>query len=566
MHFPLESLKKFLGRDIVDSLIEWETEANALMTKSRLSDMLLSIYGVNILRDSEFRYQLLKSFEVDDLLLIQMELPSKYRNTDDLLDIARAASKGPWKRNNINEQILRILSYDPEEIFTTIDDDTNPVQVIVPYEKFYELLDYQYIIKQKALHFLNSEEYLTRFVIHMPTGTGKTKTASHIISHHFGNDLKKNGLVVWIAHTNELLHQAYETFATTWRHIGNGDIKIYKLWEKFSEEDYQEDLNGFLLCSIQKLQSMKMANATFYNRIIENAVLIVYDEAHKSVAEYTKIVINDLMTKKEHMPDRSLMGLTATPGRSTTASFDNDLLAMMFENRIIGIDTELIKQINMMPGEALNTDVEHDIIKYFQNRGVLSRIQKEELSYAIDFTEIELNAIKVVAMSSGYDDYSKNALNIIGRNKNRNLRIMQRLRELNEKGIPTIVFACSVEHCKLLSAMLTIESIPNALVIGEMSKIDRNKAISNFKSSNSDVNILINYEVLTTGFDATNIECVFIARPTKSVVLYSQMLGRGLRGPQMGGNDSCLLIDIKDNLEQYNEKMIYSYFDSYWRG
>lgn len=78
------------------------------------------------------------------------------------------------------------------------------------------------------------------------------------------------------------------------------------------------------------------------------------------------------------------------------------------------------------------------------------------------------------------------------------------------------------------------------------------------------MNILINYEVLTTGFDATNIECVFIARPTQSVVLYSQMIGRGLRGPQMGGKEECLLVDVKDNLKQYNANMAFSHFNNYW--
>lgn len=79
------------------------------------------------------------------------------------------------------------------------------------------------------------------------------------------------------------------------------------------------------------------------------------------------------------------------------------------------------------------------------------------------------------------------------------------------------------------------------------------------------MNILINYEVLTTGFDATNIKCVFITRPTKSIILYSQMLGRGLRGKLMGGNENCLLIDIKDNLEEYSsESMAFKYFNNYW--
>ena len=71
--------------------------------------------------------------------------------------------------------------------------------------------------------------------------------------------------------------------------------------------------------------------------------------------------------------------------------------------------------------------------------------------------------------------------------------------------------------------------------------VDRKNAIESFKNRNSDVNIIINYEVLTTGFDSKNIRCVFITRPTKSVVLYSQMLGRGLRGPMMGGNERCTL-------------------------
>ena len=42
------------------------------------------------------------------------------------------------------------------------------------------------------------------------------------------------------------------------------------------------------------------------------------------------------------------------------------------------------------------------------------------------------------------------------------------------------------------------------------------------------------------------------------------MLGRGLRGPQMGGKAECLLIDIKDNLDQYDENMAFSHFDNYW--
>lgn len=167
----------------------------------------------------------------------------------------------------------------------------------------------------------------------------------------------------------------------------------------------------------------------------------------------------------------------------------------------------------------------------------------------------------------GYDEkeYTEKQLEVLATNKARNTAIMQKLRMLHAENIPTIVFACSVDHAKMLSAMLTLEGIPNSLVVGELDSVDRRKAIEAFKNRDSGVDIIINYEVLTTGFDSKNIRCVFITRPTKSIVLYSQMLGRGLRGPMMGGNESCQLIDVDDNLEAFDNETAFSHFNNYWR-
>ena len=142
---------------------------------------------------------------------------------------------------------------------------------------------------------------------------------------------------------------------------------------------------------------------------------------------------------------------------------------------------------------------------------------------------------------------------------------MIKLRELYILKIPTIVFACSVDHARMLSAMLTLEEIPNSLVVGDMNPIDRKKAIDVFKDKQSNVNMIINYEVLTTGFDSKNIRCVFITRPTQSVVLYSQMIGRGLRGPLMGGNEECLLVDVEDNIKSFNNETAFLHFNDYWK-
>lgn len=167
----------------------------------------------------------------------------------------------------------------------------------------------------------------------------------------------------------------------------------------------------------------------------------------------------------------------------------------------------------------------------------------------------------------GYDEkeYTTEQLMILAKNKERNITIINKLRELSVNNIPTIVFACSVEHAKMISAMLTLDGISNSLVLGNMNEIDRKKAIEQFKDRSSGVDIIINYEVLTTGFDSKNIKCVFITRPTKSIVLYSQMLGRGLRGPLMGGNEECLLIDVDDNLNAFDNETAFNHFNDYWR-
>ena len=113
-------------------------------------------------------------------------------------------------------------------------------------------------------------------------------------------------------------------------------------------------------------------------------------------------------------------------------------------------------------------------------------------------------------------------------------------------------------------SILKAKGVKTSQVYAETPKQKRDKEIYNFKSGST--KILINVSVLTTGFDSTNIKCVFIARPTKSIVLYSQMIGRGLRGPKMGGNEDCLLIDMKDNLERFSdENDAFSFFEEYWR-
>ena len=122
----------------------------------------------------------------------------------------------------------------------------------------------------------------------------------------------------------------------------------------------------------------------------------------------------------------------------------------------------------------------------------------------------------------------------------------------------TILFAPSKESSNLIALALRMRGVQSISITSDQDGSNRESSIEAFK--NGEINIICNYGVLTTGFDAPNVEAVVVARPTKSLVLYSQMIGRGIRGIKMGGTASCLVIDVKDNLESYadlNNQFVY---------
>ena len=317
--------------------------------------------------------------------------------------------------------------------------------------------------------------------------------------------------------------------------MGQRDITIYKGWNGYPDSFE----NGILFTSIQALLS-KMKKPVF-EYIDKNSTLIVFDEVHKAGAsKYKKCV--DALTTKQYKYTKSFIGLTATPGRTTEISRENEMFSGSFDH-IIGIDVDKVISITLNKNEAANYSGSKEVIPYFQDQKILARLNRKVLDYELD---AKLMASLKSELKKTREDYSEALLEKIGLNKARNTKIVEELRQLNENKVPTIVFACSLQHAQMLSAFLKLLDIPNSLVYGDMSKYEREKAIKGFK-------------------DPTNIRCVFITRPTKSVILYSQMIGRGLRGPKMGGNEECLLIDVKENLDAYNENDAFKHFDDYWR-
>lgn len=422
INFEEGYLFELLG-NLKDSLIEWTDSQNTL-TKSRLVDIILAVNGLSLFKDEKFRYQFIVSAEDKKLLKHLADLCNIKYDSDiqSQILLAKKISKIPFEDRQPYTYLIKDYLGDTEFQFQKSEKE-NPVENIERSGcKFYELYDYQYMIKQQVINDLsNRDKDLYKILVHMPTGTGKTKTTMHIISHYLNFVTKNKGVVIWIAHSDELLMQAYETFKNVWSHLALFDIRIYKGWVNFPEHLN----NGILFTSIQALQ--KKFGKAIFKELSEKASLVVFDEVHKAGAKITKKCIDELM-KKNNEFGKKFIGLTATPGRTTEISKDNLLFSEGFDN-IIGINVDKINMISLSANEARNYKGSKDPIRYFQDNGYLSFMEKKTLTYEVDpkiLTELR-NELKNDKENFS-DDLIKNIIKQVTKFKNnrRTTKIIRR--------------------------------------------------------------------------------------------------------------------------------------------
>jgi len=244
-----------------------------------------------------------------------------------------------------------------------------------------------------------------------------------------------------------------------------------------------------------------------------------------------------------------LIGLSATPGGyyvDQTEKLSNYFL----KNKITITDD---KDKELEGDEPIN---------FLQKIGVLSYIKTHQVKtdFNFEFTPEEQEKI----LSSFEEGLSPELIKRMGEDVERNICIFGELSNLYEQNLSTIVFACSLKHTKLLHKICILSGMKVAKIDDKTSSQNRKQIVQDFKSK--EIKIIFNYGVLSTGFDAPGTEAILIARPTTSPVIYSQMLGRGLRGPKFGGKEECLLIDLKDNLQGLpDEKSCFTLFNNYYK-
>lgn len=339
----------------------------------------------------------------------------------------------------------------------------------------------------------------------MPTGAGKTRTAMHIVCRLLA-EAPEDATIVWLAATEELCSQASDEFQSAWKHLGNRDAIVCKLWGTHGDT-VTDEATTIIVSSLKLLNSRITKYPETLAHLSPHLVLTVFDEAHQAVAPTYKNVTEFLCA-----PGTPLLGLSATPGR-TAAFAEQDLsLAELFNYNLVSMST---------PGYP-------NPIDYLIAHGYSAQISFSETKYDGDSQS--------TADLDGSDDYGLDYLVELGQDENRNRLIYKDLTFALNKHKRVIVFCPSVSSVRHI-AKLAQDARQVALpVIGTTESSERHSYIQRYLSDDPTPIAILNYGVLTAGFDAPATSCAIIARPTKSLVLYSQMVGRAARGPKVGGN------------------------------
>ena len=402
-----------------------------------------------------------------------------------------------------------------------VDDPRAPRLVAPTLQKVgtsYELFPHQRMAAKKVAAALMRSP--RKVILHMPTGAGKTRTAMHLVARH----LREFGptVVVWLAQNRELLDQASEEFEKAWLPLGDREVQLMRFWGN-RQAPLGELKDGLVVAGLAKMASLDSRDVTSLLTLADRASLTVIDEAHQAIAPTYANVLRSLSSKR---PENALLGLTATPGRSWSEIEEDKRLSNFFEGQKV----------------LLEVSGYDDPISFLMEEKYLARPAFKQLK-----APSEVNLAKSDQDTIQDDpDLSIELLEKLGRDTARTEAVLAAILDAITRHDRIIVFAPSVENAKLLQAVLTIKNIEALFVSGETETVERTRRIRRFKSSARNKIVMVNFGVLTTGFDAPQTSCAIIARPTRSLVLYSQMVGRATRGVRAGGNEEAEIITITD--------------------
>jgi len=330
----------------------------------------------------------------------------------------------------------------------------------------------------------------------IPTGGGKTPVMAQVCKDAVG---RWNGRVMILAHVKELLEQNREKLHLVapemWMKTG-----VYSAGLKTRDTEHP-----IIVAGIQSV----------YKRACEFDAfdLIVIDEAHMIPPDGDGMYRTFLEDARKVNPNVRLIGLTATPYRMKSGMIcepENVLNHVCYE---IGVK-ELIVQGYLCP--------------------LVTKASREK----IDTSKLHVRAGEFVAGEV------EDLMNTDDRVESACQEIVEQTR--NRKSV--LIFAAGVAHGRHVADVLRGKFGAQAgTVFGDTHDFERDQVLSEFKAGQ--LKYLVNVNVLSTGFDAPNVDCVAMLRPTLSPGLYYQMVGRGFRlNP---GKENCLVLDFGGNVMRH---------------
>jgi DNA repair protein RadD len=317
-----------------------------------------------------------------------------------------------------------------------------------------------------------------RILLYSPTGSGKTEMGMAMIR----GAIAKGKKVAFIANRKELVQQASRRF---WRAgIPHGIVQA------------ENNVNigaGVLVCSID----------TIHSRGLPDVDLIVIDEAH-SVAGSSKY--RQLLFQRNALP---VIGLSATPFAAGLSRVYRELGGPLFE--------ELVEATTIRELIDLKFLVDVDV-------------------FAPSTPNLE--GVKTVRNAFGEQDYAEGDLaqavdkpDLIG-------DIVTNWRRL-AAGLQTVCFATSIAHSRHIVESFRAAGVPAEHIDCYTDDDERKAVLESF--NRGDIRVLSNVGLLAEGWDAPATACMILARPTRSLIRWIQMVGRVLR--PFDGKEKALLLD-----------------------
>ena len=349
-----------------------------------------------------------------------------------------------------------------------------------------ELRPYQQDLLQQV-HDSLAAEPKAHVMMQLPTGGGKTVITGALLANWLQNGRK----AVWLTHRRELAEQTHGM-------LTDAGVSAITNVNWTPGEDAPAMAGGAVILMAQTV-GRRTARRQVWDRYNAGDLLVI-DEAHHAAA--------DGWTRAMRQWPGPIVGMTATPWRlSEKEGFDH-----LFDELVCGPQTADLQSLDSLcEAQVFIPPPEQRI-----SGGAVDRTG--------DYTEAgieQANRDRPDIMTAGALEFWQ--------------------KHANDR--PTIAYAVSVDHAHNLAAVFNDSGIAAAVLLGDTNREDRDKAIAGFR--NGSVKVLVNVIVATEGFNLPDASCIIIARPTMSLALYLQMVGRGLR-PKADSGD-CLVLDLAAN-------------------